>query len=168
MIASFARAARGSAVIPWRLDFPRIEQDIFELAAAQPPAQRRLTITGCHLLARQFCQRVEAHHAKAVSLIERSRAVPLDLNVLLPVPASILELGPTHPEALAWLREHWGTERLRQVHQQAKPRPGRRLPAGHGVIGYGFFTDGATPGAAIARLGPRWPALRFVLRPRLD
>jgi hypothetical protein len=165
MVASFARAARGSGVIPWRLDFPRIEQDIFELAAAQPPVQRRLTITGCHLLARQFRQRVEAHHAKAVTLIERSRACPFDLNVLLPVPAGILELGPTHPEALAWLRAHWGTERLRQV-QQAQPRPGRRLPAGHRVIGYGFFTDGTMPGAAIARISPRWPALRFVLRLR--
>jgi hypothetical protein len=48
----------------------------------------------------------------------------------------------------------------------AEPRPGRRLPAGHRVIGYGFFTDGAMPGAAIAHIGPRWPALRFVLRPR--
>jgi hypothetical protein len=136
------------------------------LAAAQPPAERRLTITGCHLLARQFRQRIEAHHAKAVSLIGRSRACPFDLHVLLPVPASILELGPTHAEALAWLHEHWGIERLRQVHQLAQPRPGRRLPAGHRVIGYGFFTDGATPGAAIAGISPRWPTLRFVLRPR--
>ena len=165
MVASFARAARGSGVIPWRLDFPRIEQDIFELAAAQPPAQRRLTITECHLLARQFRQRGEAHHAKAVSLIGCSRACPLDLHVLLPVPVSILELGPTHPEALAWLRAHWGTERLRQV-QQAQPRPGRRLPVGHHAIGYGFFTNGATPGTAVARISPRWPTLRFVLRPR--
>jgi len=99
-------------------------------------------------------------------LIGRSRACPLDLNVLLPVPPSILELGPAHPEALAWLHAHWGAERLRQVHQLARPRPGRRLPAGDRVIGYGFFTDGATPGAAIARISPGWPALRFVLRPR--
>jgi hypothetical protein len=105
------------------------------LAAAQPPVRRRLTITGCHLLARQFRQRVEAHHAKAVGLIGRSRACPLDLNVLLPVPPSILELGPAHPEALAWLHAHWGAERLRQVHQLARPRPGRRLPAGQRVIG---------------------------------
>ena len=30
----------------------------------------------------------------------------------------------------------------------------------------GFFTDGETPGAVIARISPRWPALRFVLRPQ--
>ena len=29
-----------------------------------------------------------------------------------------------------------------------------------------FFTHGGTPHAAMARLGERWPALRFVLRPR--
>jgi hypothetical protein len=166
-IAGFVAAAHGSGVIPWRLDFPRIEEDIFHLAAAQPVAQRRLTIAGCHLLARQFRQRVEAHHAKAVSLIGRSRACPLDLHALLPVPASILELGPTHPEALAWLAAHWGTtDQLRQVSVRPKARPGRRLPAGHAVIGYGFFTAGETPHAAIARLSPRWSTLRFVLRPR--
>jgi hypothetical protein len=33
-------------------------------------------------------------------------------------------------------------------------------------VGYSFFTAGETPQAAIAQLGSRWPALRFVLRPR--
>lgn len=69
---------------------------------------------------------------------------------------------------LAWLAEHWGTtDRLRQVHERAKPRPGRRLSAGHAVVGYGFFTLGDTPDGAIARLSARWPALRFALRRRL-
>ena len=81
------------------------------------------------------------------------------------VPPEILALGPTDPAALAWLTEHWGTtDRLRKVHQRAKPRPGRRLPVGHAVIGYGFFTHGDTPYAAMARLGTHWPALRFVVR----
>jgi hypothetical protein len=43
---------------------------------------------------------------------------------------------------------------------------GRRLPRGHTVIGYGFFTAGDTPQAAIAQLAARWPALRLVLQPR--
>src|SRR5208337_3809668 len=59
----------GPGVIPWRLDVARIEEDLFNLAAAQPPAQRRLTIAGCRLLARQFRERVEAHHAKAVARV---------------------------------------------------------------------------------------------------
>src|SRR5271165_6720464 len=58
-VAAFAAAARGAGVIPWRLDVARIEEDVFNLAAAQPPAQRRLTIAGCRQLARQFRERVE-------------------------------------------------------------------------------------------------------------
>lgn len=166
-LAAFAAKARGAGVIPWQLDLARIEEDVFTLAVAQPATQRRLSVAGCRILARQFRQRVEAHHAKAVGLIGSSRACPLDLHTLLPIPAAILALGPTDPAALAWLDEHWGTtDRLRQVHQRAKPRPGRRLPAGHTVVGYGFFTHGGAPEAAMARLAACWPALRFRLLPR--
>ena len=79
---------------------------------------------------------------------------------------------PTHPEALAWLAAHWGvTDRLRQVTLLKHPKPGRRLPKGHAVIGYGFFTaghgrGGETPTVAIATLVPRWPSLRWRLQPR--
>jgi hypothetical protein len=34
------------------------------------------------------------------------------------------------------------------------------------VIGYGFFTHGETPHAAIDYLQRRWLALRFLLQPR--
>jgi hypothetical protein len=40
------------------LNFSILEEDIFNLAAAQPPAQRNLTIAGCRILARQFRERV--------------------------------------------------------------------------------------------------------------
>jgi hypothetical protein len=76
-------------------------------------------------------------------------------------------LGPTHPTALSWLAAHWGiTDRLRQVIVRDKPTTGRRLPQGHAVIGYGFFTLGETPQAAIDAIAARWPALRFRLVPR--
>jgi hypothetical protein len=87
--------------------------------------------------------------------------------VLLPVPPAILQLGPNDPTALAWLQQHWGvTDRLRQVVLRPKPGPGRRLPAGHAVIGYGFFTAGDTPRAAVERIATNWPGLRFQLTPR--
>lgn len=166
-VAEFAAAARGAGVIPWRIDFALIEEDIFNLAASQPASRRSLDIPGCHILARQFRDRVEARQAKAVALVGHSRACPFDLHVLLPVPAAILRLGPAHPAALAWLSEHWGTtDPLRQVVERPRPGAGRRLPKGHAVTGYGFFTTGTTPHAAVARLGLRWPALRFVLQPR--
>ena len=83
------------------------------------------------------------------------------------MPAAILQLGPTHPTALAWLSAQWGvTDRLRQVAERPRPTTGRRLPGGHAVVGYSFFTADETPHAAVAALGARWPALRLVLRPR--
>jgi hypothetical protein len=128
---------------------------------------RSLSIAGCRILARQFRERVEARHAQAVARVARSQACPFDLQVLLPVPAAILQLGPRHPAARTWLTVHWGfTDRLRQVVERPKPGIGRRLPTGHAVIGYGFFTDGETPQAAIAQLAAQWPGLRFSLVPR--
>jgi hypothetical protein len=74
-----------------------------------------------------------------------------------------------HPAALAWMMQHWGVSAgLRQVTQLSDPRPGRRLPKGHAVLGYGFFTGAQTPHTAVTRLVPRWPALRFGLQPRPD
>lgn len=166
-VSAFAESACGAGVVPWALDGAAIEEDVFNLAAAQPPDQRHLTIIGCHLLARQFRERVATHQAKAVSRVGRSRACPFDLQTLLPVPAAILQSGPTHPKALAWLSAHWGvTDRLRKVTRREGVTAGRRLPAGHAVIGYSFFTAGETPDAAIAQLRVAWPILRFVLLPR--
>lgn len=166
-LAGFAEAARGAGVIPWRLDLTAIEEDIFNLAVSQPVHLRSLSIDGCRILARQFRERVDARQAKAAALVGRSRACPFDLHTLLPVPVAILQLGPNDPGSLAWLAAQWGTtDGLRQVVGRPRPGAGRRLPAGHAVIGYGFFTSGATPHAAIAAIGPRWPALRFLLQPR--
>ena len=80
------------------------------------------------------------------------------------MPAALLERGPNDPASRAWLAAHWGTDGLRHVEEQSG-RPGRRLPAGHAAIGYGFFTEGETPQAAIIGLTSRWPELRVVLRP---
>ena len=168
-VEAFAAAARGSGVVPWQLDSAALEEDVFNLAAAQPPAQRRLSIEGCRVLARQFRDRVEARHARAVALVGRSKACSFDLHALLPVPDAILQLGPNHPRASAWLQENWGTtDTLRHVAGRPHARPGRRLPQDHAVIGYGFFTAGDTPHAAVSALAVHWPALRFALQPRPD
>ena len=68
--------------------------------------------------------------AQAAALVGHSLACPFDLHALLPVPAAILQLGPTDPDALAWLAAHWGvTDRLRQVAVRDNASTGRRLPA---------------------------------------
>jgi hypothetical protein len=166
-IAGFAAAARGSGIIPWPLESAAVEETVFTLAVSQPVRRRQLSVEGCRILARQFSEKVEAHQTRAAALVGVSLACPFDLHTLLPVPADILALGPTHPAAQAWLQTHWGaTDRLRQVSLRDRPGPGRRLPRGHSVTGYGFFTDGETPEAAIAALAARWPMLRFLLQPR--
>jgi hypothetical protein len=172
-VAAFAAAARGAGVTPWQLDFSVLEEDIFNLSASQPSVRRNLTIAGCRILARQFRERVERRQDRAAALVGQGQGCPFDLHALLPVPGAILELGPTHPEALAWLASHWGvTDRLRRVTLLKRPKSGRRLPKGHTVTGYGFFTGGhggceETPTVAIATLGTRWPSLRLRLQPRL-
>ena len=113
-VAAFAAAARRAGVTPWRLDFSMLEEDIFNLVASQPPARRNLTIAGCRILARQFRERVERRQGRAAALVGRDQSCPCDLHALLPVPDAILDLGPMHPEALAWRAAHWGvTDRLR-------------------------------------------------------
>jgi hypothetical protein len=163
-VKAFAEAARGPGVIPWHLDYAQGEEDIFHRAVA---ARGGLSIEGCHILARQFRERIEARDEKAAGLIGQSRACPLDLNVLLPVPGDILRRGPGDQKSLDWLARHWGTrDELRKIVVRPNPSAGRRLPSGHTVISYGFFTSGETPRAAIDHLGGRWPALRCVLTPR--
>jgi hypothetical protein len=164
---AFAAAARGSGITPWQLDYTAIEEDIFVRAVSQPASRRTLTVEGCRILARQFREKVEARQVRAAALIGQSLACPFDLHTLLPVPPAVLALGPTHPTALSWLAAHWGvTDRLRQVSRRDKATTGRRLPAGHRVIGYSFFTHREIPQAAIAQLATHWPALRFVLQHR--
>ena len=117
-------AARGAGVTPWRLDFAVLEEDIFNLAAAQPAARRNLTIAGCRILARQFRERVEQRQGRAVALVGQRAGLSVRSAPLLPVPDAMLDLGPTHPEALAWLAAHWGvTDRLRQVARLERPSP---------------------------------------------
>ncbi len=102
--------------------------------------------------------------ARAAALVGQSLACPFDLHALLPVPEANLHLGPTHPEALAWLTAHWGvTDRLRQVVVRDNATTGRRLPRNRTVISYSFFAHRETPDAAIRAIGAAWPALRFRL-----
>ena len=88
-------------MIPWRLDVASIEEDVFNLAAAQPPAQRRLTIAGCRQLALQFRERVEAQHAgPAITLGRKGDWVVLAAWLLL-LRSRLLLPVETQPDAAA-------------------------------------------------------------------
>ena len=114
-VTTFAEAARGPGVIPWHVDYAQVEEDIFHRAVASRGGPNGLSIEGCHILARQFRQRIEAREEKAAALIGQSRACPFDLRVLLPIPAEILQRGPA-------IRSRWtgwrGTGDERRVSSQ--------------------------------------------------
>jgi hypothetical protein len=166
-LARFAAAACGAGITPWQLDFAAIEEWVFARAVAQPASRRHLTVAGCRILARQFRERVAVRQARAAALVGQRLACPFDLHALLPVPAAILQLGPSDPTSLAWLAAHWGIiDRLHQVAVRPNATTGRRLRKTHAVIGYGFFTAGETPHAAITQLREHWPGLGFSLAPR--
>jgi len=87
------------------------------------------------------------------------------------VPVDTLRLGPSHPDALAWLWAHWGTtQALRHV-----AAPVRRQAAQGCILAYGearlhlsFWSADWTPWRALAQLRARWPLLRFEARPSYD
>jgi hypothetical protein len=102
-----------------------IEDTVFNLAVSQPARDRKLTVEGCRILARQFRDRVEARQVRAAALVGHSHACPFDLHTLLPVPEAILQLGPTHSQALAWLTANWGvSDRCVRSAFWQSPRPG--------------------------------------------
>ena len=164
-VEDFAVTARGAGIIPWRFETAAMEEDVFNLAASQPPHLRSLTIDGCRLLARQLRDRVEARAAKAVVLSETSKACPFDLHTLLPVPEAILRLGPSASASVAWMEEHWGLSgRLHQVATRPDAKPGKRLRKDEACLGFGFFAWAATPRTAMTQIAARWPDLHFVLQ----
>ncbi len=113
-MAAFRTAASGAGTIPWRLDGDSLEEDWFHLLVN--PAHRVLSLSDARVLAGQLREALEHRHAVAVARVGHSRACPLDLHELAPAPAAILLLGPDHPDALAWLWQHWGTtQALRHV-----------------------------------------------------
>jgi hypothetical protein len=86
---------------------------------------RTLSVAGARVLAGQLRDAVARRHERAVARVGASRVCPFDLHALVPVPDTVLRLGPDDPIALAWLSEHWG----RPTHCDTSPRtlpPDRR------------------------------------------
>ncbi len=168
-LAAFRAAAWGAGTVPWRLDADSLEEDWFHLLVN--PAHRALSLAGARVLAGQLREAVEHRHAVAVARVGHSRACPLDLHALVPVPAAILHLGPDHPDALAWLWQHWGTtQTLRHVAPDTVPTrtPAPKLTEEEDRLPLSFWSADWTPWRAFERIRNDWPALRFDLQPHYD
>ncbi len=163
-LARFRVAVAGAGVIPWQLDFDQLQEDWFHRLMGASP--RSLSAQGARILARQLREASERRHSLAVAQVGRSRACPFDLHALCPVPMRILALGPDHPQARAWLWQHWGTtQALRHVAVLAEPREPDTIRAGQAVVRLGFWAADWTPWRALAAVARDWPELRFEIQP---
>jgi len=164
-VTAFRREAAGAGVIPWYLDLDRMEEDFF----LRLVTSRRLSLDGARLLAVELRDAVARRHAVAVARVGHSAACAFDLHALVPVPQTILRLGPDHPEGLAWLAAHWGTtQALRHVSVPPAAAPRRTVTAGDTVFAVTFWSADWTPWQALAAVRDRWTALRFDVTPRYD
>ena len=165
-VAAFRAVASGAGTIPWRLDADNLEEDWFHLLVN--PAHRALSLAGARVLAGQLRDAVEHRHAIAVARVGHSLACSLDLHALVPVPATILHLGPHHSEALAWLWQHWGTtQALRHVAPDTAPTRAAipELAAGQDRLLLSFWSADWTPWRGFERIRADWPTLHFDVQP---
>ncbi len=167
-LAAFEAAAAGAGAIPWEypdLDFE--EEDRVQALVQPPDGSRGLDIDSARVLARELREAILGHQQKIIAAVTQSRACPLDLHKLLPVPDEILQLGPDHSASLAWLQTHWGTTRpLRHVQRlPGKSMTGKRKTA---RLRLEFWSADWTPWTAFAAIRKAWPALGFDVRPDYD
>jgi hypothetical protein len=161
----FRAAAAGSGIIPWVLDLPGMEEDWLLQLAAPADETPAISISGARILARRLREAVAANHAAALARLDTGRHCPFDLHRLVPVPPSVLMLGPEDAGARAWLWSHWGTTRaLRRVRALPGMADGRSTRTDR--LGIEFWSADWSPWRALARLRKDWPALIFDLRPQ--
>jgi hypothetical protein len=156
-IAAFRTAAEGAGAIPWQYpDLDLDEEDRVHALVHPPDGSPGLRLAAARVLARQLRGAVEVHQGRVAAAAGRSRLCPFDLHALLPVPVSVLHLGPDDPRSIVWLRSHWGVIRaLRHVRLRADP-PDRRLRRS-ARLRYEFWSADWTPWAALVALRKAWP-----------
>ena len=163
-VARFRAAAAGSGVVPWTLDLDCMEEDFFLPMAAPGDGERAISVTGARILARRLRDTVARNHERALTRRLTDRSCPLDLHRLLPVPESILRLGPDDPASRAWLWSYWGTTRpLRHVRELPDTGDHRRRRTRQMRIE--FWSADWSPWQALRQLRRNWQDLRLDLRP---
>ena len=163
-VAAFRGAASGAGIIPWHLDFERVEEDVFLRLAAPPGQARTLSLEGARMLAAELRDAVARRHALAVARVGHDKKCCFDLHALVPVSGDVLRLGPDHPDALRWLWDRWGTtEALRRV--ALAPDRGEAVPE-ETVFRISFWSADWTPWRALSTARTRFPELRFDVQPR--
>ena len=163
-VARFRAAAAGAGVIPWELDLAGLEEEFLLPMAAPEDGTPAISLAGAKLLARRLREAVALNHQRALARVSTDRTCPLDLHRLLPVPGTILRLGPEEGESRAWLARHWGSTRpLRHVEELPSTLDRRRKKMAE--LRVGFWSADWSPWQAVLRLRRDWPELSFLLTP---
>jgi hypothetical protein len=164
-VAALRHFAAGPGAIPWVYpDLDREEEDRVHALLRPPDGSPGLSLTVARALARMLRAAAETQHHRVITGGGRSRASPFDLHVLVPVPDSILRLGPDDPASIRWLRQNWGTvQSLRHVRLR-DAAPDRRLRRA-ARLRYEFWSADWTPWAAFQAIRSRWPRVVIDLRP---
>ncbi|USQ74649.1 hypothetical protein NF552_25645 (plasmid) [Roseomonas mucosa] len=163
-VGRFRAAAAGADVIPWVLGLDGLEEDWFLSLASPPDGARAISVQGAKILARRLRDAAAANHQRAMARIGTDRSCPLDLQRLVPIPPSILRLGPDDPYTRIWLWTHWGTTRpLRHVRELEPGLDGRKRRMAE--LRVEFWSADWSPWQAVRRLRRDWLTLNFELRP---
>lgn len=80
-----------------------MQEDWFHRMLAPDPPEREISLEGARFLAETYRGLVGVRHERVVASVGQSRACPLDLHQLVPVPEPILRRGPDDPASLRWL-----------------------------------------------------------------
>lgn len=162
-LAAFRAAASGPGGLPFRCE-DQLEEDWMYLMLAPPLDVRGISVEGARILAARLREQVQSR-AQAELEMRRAASCSLDLQALLPVPPSLLRLGPDDPRVLDWLWVHWGTTwPLRHV-SAAPLSPADRevLPAGHNGVRYRFWSADWTPWRALDAIRTGWADLTLTV-----
>ena len=166
-MARYAAAGSGPGVIPWVLDLDRMEEDWFLTLAAPPEGERTISLGGARILSRRLREAAATNHQRALARMSTDRSCPFDLQRLLPVPPTILRLGPDDPASRAWLWAQWGTTRaLRHVRALPTEMDGRRRRMAE--LRVEFWSADWSPWQALRRLRRAWPMLTLELQPHYE
>ena len=116
------------------------------------------------ILARELREASFQHQSKVRNRATSLRLCPLDLHALIPIPAEILDLGPDHKNARAWLRAHWGVvmalRKIRLIAAGCKKLRGKKEQ-----VTIEFWSADWTPWPAVVAVRERFPGLIFSVAP---
>ena len=158
-LAAFRRAATGPGVIPWIVDYDRLEEDWFNALLTPSPAERGISVEGARILAGQVRERIEQQDQRAAEAALGNRACSLDLHALVPLPSRILRLGPDDPMTIAWLWENWTTSWALRGVEEIELDPGMTLPEDYDAVRFRFWSADWAPWNALRAICSRWPSI---------